>query len=257
MQNHSHFYENTDPERYDFLASIATGLLFVVPLLVVKWLEFKFDWNISKYGLYPRSIEGLVGIFTFPFLHADVSHLLSNTSSLFILVSMIRYFFPDLLWRITPVIFLVSGIGTWAIGREAYHIGASGMVYGYGFAIFAAGIFSKNWRLLALSFLMVFLYGSMFWGVFPMEEKISWEGHLSGAIGGILSIFMFKSRLPPPPIVFEEDDEEDSNNSNVAIMPELPKIKKNTTDPTISINYVYKSPQSEEIDKKKDRLNEM
>jgi membrane associated rhomboid family serine protease len=238
MQNQFVSNEDTYPQRYDFVASLATAIIFVIPILIVKWLEIKNDWNLSPYALYPRTSKGIIGIFTFPFLHSDLSHLFSNLSSMFILVGIIRYFFPDMLWRITPLIYLVSGIGTWIIGREAYHIGASGMVYGFGFAVFSAGFISKNWRLLSLSFLMIFLYGSMFWGIFPMEERISWEGHLSGAVGGVLSVFIFRNRLPKPPVVLLDDEEDEDDIEKETKEDEIEQ------SPQIKINYIYKNSEN-------------
>ena len=139
-------------------------------------------------------MSGLKGVFFSPFIHSDIYHLYHNSLPLFILTLALFYFYRDLAWKIIIWGILCSGFLTWIIGRPSYHLGASGLIYVLVSFIFFKGIQVSNYRFIALSLLVVFLYGSMIWYVFPLDEKISWEGHLSGFIIGTLFSFIFKSK---------------------------------------------------------------
>ena len=93
---------------------------------------------------------------------------------------------------------ILTGLLTWILGRPSYHIGASGIIYLLVSFIFFSGIVRKYYRLIALSLIVVFLYGSMIWYIFPMEERISWEGHLSGFLVGSVFAFIFRKKGPQP-----------------------------------------------------------
>ena len=110
--------------------------------------------------------------------------------------------------------FFIGGLLTWAIGRPSYHIGASGMIYVLASFIFFKGAFTKHYRLMALSLIVVFIYGSMLWYIFPVKEGISWEGHLAGFLTGLVLAFFLKTNVPKPrKYAWEHDDynEEDDD----------------------------------------------
>lgn len=153
----------------------------------VFWLELKTGLDFSRFGLYPRDISSLFGVLFSPFIHGNLEHLYNNSIPLFVLLSMMQYFYKkQTLWVVFFAI-VFSGLFTWLIGRPSYHIGASGLIYALVSFIFFKGIFTRNFQLSALSFIVVFLYGSMIWYIFPdMKEGMSWEGHLGGFISGIL-----------------------------------------------------------------------
>ena len=123
------------------------------------------------------------------------------------------YFYRPIAWKVLFFGVLFSGLLTWWIGRPSYHIGASGLIYVLVSFIFFKGIFTKYFRLIALSLLIVFLYGSMIWYVFPVKEGISWEGHLSGLITGLLFAVFFKKKIPKPrKFAWEDENYDDSND---------------------------------------------
>ncbi|WP_164549920.1 rhomboid family intramembrane serine protease [Nonlabens ponticola] len=134
----------------------------------------------------PRAFSGLIGIVCSPFLHADLNHLWSNTPPILLLGIALFYFFRYEAGRIFMLAVLLSGFMTWLIGRESYHIGASGLIYFLASFLISKGVIKKSKELVALSFAVVFFYGSLVWYVFPIDNAISWEGHLAGAIAGII-----------------------------------------------------------------------
>ena len=185
-----------DNKRSTVLHALLVGFLFTLLPWMVFAYEKLYDVSLAEYGILPRNIRHIYGIVTSPFLHADIWHLLSNSTPLFILTSFLFYFYKKFFWGVYSTVFLLSGFWTWLIGRPDFHIGASGVIYGLTSYIFFSGVWSKNYRLSALSMLTVFLYGSVVWGIFPMETHISWEGHLSGFIAGLVMSFYYKKQLP-------------------------------------------------------------
>ncbi|MDB2385618.1 rhomboid family intramembrane serine protease [Polaribacter sp.] len=169
-------------------------LFFLITIWVVYIVEILCNFNFNKFGVYPRSISGLKGIFFTHFIHSDTNHLLSNSIPLFVLMSALFYFYKKVAFRVLILGGLLTGLLTWCIARESYHIGASGLIYLlFSFQLFS-GIIRRHFRLIALSFGIIFLYGSMIWYVLPIKEGMSWEGHLSGFLVGIWLAFIFKKK---------------------------------------------------------------
>jgi len=171
-------------------------ILFVLIIWITFWFDMKFNLNLKSYGIYPRSIKGLIGVLFSPFVHSSLEHLVNNSIPLFILSSFIFFFYKKLSWRIITLGILFSGIITWIIGRNSFHIGASGLIYVLMSFILFKGIFSKNFNLMALSLVVVFIYGSLVWYIFPLKQNMSWEGHLSGFLIGFLFALYFKQNVP-------------------------------------------------------------
>lgn len=170
---------------------IALPLFFVWILWFVYWLQIKFDFDFDENGILPRTFSGLQGIIFSPFIHADINHLYNNSIPLLILLAALRYFYSKQSLEVIGYGILLSGFMTWIIGRDSYHIGASGLIYVLVSFIFFKGIQTKFYRLVALSLAVVVVYGGLIWYVFPkVDENISWEGHLAGLIAGfVLSLF--------------------------------------------------------------------
>ncbi len=167
-------------------------LLFVMVLWIIYWFETRFNINLNIFGVYPRTVEGLRGVAFSPFIHGSLTHLFNNSVPLFVLTAALFYFYREIRWKILLYGLLFTGLATWLIGRPSLHIGASGVVYMLVAFLFFKGIFSKQFQLTALALTVIFLYGGLFWYVFPVDPKISWEGHLSGFFIGFIFSFFFK-----------------------------------------------------------------
>ena len=181
--------------QFKFSLSIfAIPLIFVLGLWIVFWAERKFHVDLTTFGIYPRTFLGLKGVVFSPFLHGNIEHLYNNSIPLLLLIAALRYFYRQNTFQILGFGILFSGILTWLIGRDSYHIGASGLVYVLVSFIFLKGILTKYYRLVALSLVIILIYGGLIWYAFPnIEEGISWEGHLSGLIVGFIFGIFFKT----------------------------------------------------------------
>ncbi len=176
--------------------AIAIPLFVIFGIWFIYFIEITFGFNFNNFGIYPKSFVGLRGILFSPFIHGDTSHLLNNSVPLGVMLWCLYYFYQKIANKVLITGLLLTGFLTWILGRPSYHIGASGMVYMLVSFIFFSGIFRKHYRLIALSLAVVFLYGSMVWYIFPVEERISWEGHLSGFLVGVLFAFIFRNKGP-------------------------------------------------------------
>lgn len=197
-------------EKKKFLISLFFPFLFIGCIWIVKISELILNEDFSGFGLYPLKIKGIIGIFTSPFIHGNIDHLIANSIPLLVLGTALFYFYSKVSYKVFFLIYIMTGIWVWFGGRPSYHIGASGIVYGLAGFIFTSGVILKNIRLLAISLLVVFLYGSMIWGVFPIDPKVSWESHLLGMIAGIILAIYYRNDSSIEPEI-ELSDDDDSN----------------------------------------------
>lgn len=198
------------PEVKKLWGSFIVPFIMVLAIIGVKLAEIYMPSSFVIYGVLPRHIEGLKGILAAPFIHADWEHLASNAVPLLVLGAALFYFYREVAWRVLLIIYIMSGFWLWLGGRENYHIGASNIVYGLASFLFLSGIIRKHIGLIAISLLVVFLYGSMVWGLLPVLQKISWEGHLFGTLAGILCAYSFRkegTQRKRYEWEFEEDDD--------------------------------------------------
>ncbi|MEM9007230.1 MAG: rhomboid family intramembrane serine protease [Cyanobacteria bacterium P01_F01_bin.86] len=156
---------------------------------------FLFNGRLAIYGIHPRSLSGLQGIIWAPFLHGDFRHLIANTLPFLTLGWLIMLQETGDFLVVTAIAALVSGLGTWLVGMSgSVHIGASGVIFGYFGYLLLRGWFERSVLSLALSVLVIVLYGSLIWGVFPIQQGVSWEGHLFGFVGGGLAARLLAKR---------------------------------------------------------------
>jgi len=183
---------------------------FAAVLWAVELAERLLGLELATYGIYPRSLRGLLGILTAPFIHGSIAHLASNTPPLIILGTAMLYGYPRSARIALPVLFLGTGLGVWLFGRESYHIGASGLTFGMMFFVFAIGVVRWDRRAIALSLIVFFLYGGMVWGVLPGDPSISYESHLAGALLGVtLAVLLRRLDPEPTPKRYSWEDETD------------------------------------------------
>ena len=204
-------------ERNDLLKAFYYPTVFLIVIWLVKIVETVFHFSLSAGGILPRSFIHLPAILSMPLLHSDFAHLLSNSGPILVLGGFIFYFYREIAWKVILWIYGLSGLWLWIGGREAVHIGASALVYGFVSFLFFSGIFRRNTALMVVSLVITFLYGSLVWGFFPEffpEENISWEGHLFGFIAGVLMAVYYRNQGPKTPVhQWDEEDEEDPDDA--------------------------------------------
>jgi membrane associated rhomboid family serine protease len=199
--------------RKKLLLSMIIPGIFVFIMWLVKIIEVIFNIDLYQYGIYPLTAKGLEGIIFSPFIHANFNHLFSNTLPLFFLSVALFYFYSEVALKVFIWTFFITGFLVWVAGREAYHIGASGLVYGLASFLFFSGIIRRYFRLIALSLLIVFLYGSMVWGLFPgVYKDVSWESHMLGFFSGVVLAVIYRKQGPQVPVYewLEEEEEEET-----------------------------------------------
>ena len=195
-------------EKKKILSTLFIPFLFLLLMWLVKVIEVNFQISFVRYGVFPQTIDGLKGILLSPFIHKDFSHLINNSYPILILGGMLFAFYRKIATQLFIWLYFIAGFWLWIIGRPSFHIGASGFIYALASFLLVSGIIRKNPRLTAVSMLVIFLYGSMIWGLLPTKEPISWEGHLSGFIAGILVAIFYKNEGPKPKKYQWEIDEE-------------------------------------------------
>ena len=220
--------ENQDDKRL-LVASTIIPLILVALMWLVKIIETVFHLDFSFLGVKPVSPEGIPGIILFHFIHGDWEHLFANTFPMLVLGTSLYYFYRPLANKILLILIFSVGLLTWCGARGGVHIGASGLVYGLTFFLMLSGFIRRNKRLIIISLVVVFLYGSLVWGLYPkyaIENNISWEGHLSGFVMGIVLAIFYKNEVVPlgDEDWNEDDDEiEDDENDSDDIDPETQK----------------------------------
>lgn len=181
---------NADVLRFRY--SVVYTLSFIALLWFIKVMEWAMSFDFGVWGIHPRTLTGTLGIITAPLIHGDFTHLISNSFPLILLGIGVLYFYKDIAISVFLWIYLATGVFVWVLARDAYHIGASGVVYGLVAFLFFSGLFRRDPRSIAIAFAVILLYGGMFYGVIPTDPNISWESHLLGSIVGICMSFYYK-----------------------------------------------------------------
>ena len=244
-----------------------TPSVWIVPafVLLLNWFVFYIDnafhLNLITHGIVPRTISGMQGIIFSPFLHGNLNHIANNSIPLFILMMALIYFYREVSLKVLFYGILFSGIITWVIGRESYHVGASSLIYVLVSFIFFKGLMTHYYRLIALSLTVVMIYGGMVWYVFPeVDKQISWEGHLAGLITGFLFAVYFKTPDYNESILYEWEKpdfnpEEDlfmkrfDENGNFVnpLKPEEIEVEFELVQP-VKYVYIFKKAEDESVE---------
>ncbi len=206
---------NPGIDKLIFRHSLLFAAFFTSLFWLVKIIEELFGLEFTRAGIYPHHARGLPGILTSPFIHSGYQHLVSNSVPFFILLFALVYYYRAISYRVYFLIYLLSGLCVWIAGRESWHIGASGLVYGLAAFHFVSGIIRNDLRLLIISVIVVFLYGGMIWGIFPFDPGISWESHLWGGLSGVLLALLYrKYRIARKKFDWEEEPEPDEEGAS-------------------------------------------
>lgn len=231
-------------EKNRILIAIIFPAVFVGIIGLIHLFAFVLDVSLVPYGVFPRKLSGLIGILTSPLIHADFKHLFNNSVPLVIMGAALFYFYKEVAFKVSFWIYLMVGVWTWVSAREAYHIGASGVLYGLFSFLLVSGFLRRNKNLISLSFAVIFLYGSLVWGIFPIDVKISFEGHLWGFVAGIVLALYYRKQGPQKiEHVWPDDDEEDDENAYWKM-----ENQEDTPIPNQKVNYIFKPSKSKKED---------
>lgn len=230
--------------RFNWGASICVPIGLVAFMWIIHFGAEEMGSSLVRFGLKPRTLAGLPGIFTMPFLHGSWSHLINNSIPLLVLGWALFHFYPSLAWKTLLGIVMLSGIWLWISGRSSYHIGASGLVYGLAAFLFLSGWLRKEKKVAAISLLVAFLYGSLWWGILPVDPTISWEGHLWGAVSGFALAFLYRKQGPQKPVYHwvEEDMIEEMGQAEFPVSPD-DKTATGNQSSTGNYSYVFITPE--------------
>ena len=205
----------TQDEKRLLTSSLIIPTVLVAIMWLVKIIETVFDLDFSFLGIKPISAEGLPGILLFHFIHGDWHHLFANTVPILVLGASLYYFYRPIANKILLILMFSTGLITWCMARDGVHIGASGLVYGLTFFLMLSGFIRRDRKLIIISLIVVFLYGSLVWGLYPkyaIENNISWEGHLAGFVMGIVLAFYFRKEGPQREEYIWENEDDDTDD---------------------------------------------
>lgn len=186
-------------DRRRWRRALAASAGFVALLAWIAFVAHLAGRDLSALGVYPRQWTGLVGVLCAPLLHGGAAHLAANGLALLILGTLALYAYPRASPRAIAWIWMASGFGTWLIGRESMHIGASGLTHGLMFFLFTLGVLRRDRLAIAVALVTFLFYGGMLLTVLPREAGVSWEYHLCGALAGLVAAVAWRGRDPLPP----------------------------------------------------------
>lgn len=172
--------------KYHYITAVYWIFGFVMIIWLVEIINIAVDHQLCDLGIFPRSKMGIVGIVLSPFLHYGLDHVVMNTLPFIILGGFVVLRNPKQFLKISIFIILVGGMGVWIFGRTAYHVGASGLIFGYFGFILSRSWYEHSFVSVIIAIIAILIYGGMLIGIVPIFSYVSWEAHLFGFIAGIL-----------------------------------------------------------------------
>jgi len=246
--------------RQDFkITRISFSIAFtiVLAMVIVYLYDSSFGLNLYEFGVLPRHLSGLLGVLTSPFIHNtdNYSHILNNSIPMFVLTWLLFYSYRTVASKVFIFIYVFTGLLVWLLGRETYHIGMSGVIYGLTSFLIISGFYRKNMRVAGISLLVIFLYGSIIWGIIPLDPSISWEGHFFGFFSGMIMAGVYRNAGPQPAKYIYEIEEDLGLEYDEKFWLEKPEIDITEVEPDVShqfepfnVNYIYVPTQKELFD---------
>jgi len=179
------------------ISSIKILILITITIWTIGIINWLSHYQLNQYGIFPREPGALLGIIASPLLHGSFQHLLNNTVSFLILgwlVSLYNKSGHNQLIKLTLFVAFWGGLLTWLLARPSFHIGLSGVIFGYWGFITINGLFEKSFKSILISIIAIFFYGGMAFGVLPSQPNISFEGHFFGALSGIVYSYLYRRK---------------------------------------------------------------
>jgi membrane associated rhomboid family serine protease len=202
-------YTGSAQARANFRLAAKMAFGFVILIWLIQLWNSGLDLGLERFGVRPRELAGLPGILLAPLLHGGFAHLIANSLPLLVLVTGMLHLYPNSAVCVLPAVYLGPGIVVWLFARGSVHVGASGLVYGFASYIFVAGVIRRDKRAIAAALLVWFLYGSLVWGILPIEPGVSWETHLAAALVGVVLAIALRRLDIPPRTRYAWEDEQD------------------------------------------------
>ena len=168
-----------------FEESLVVPIRFVFILWAVFAIGLILPFDIAIFGIYPRTLQGMIGILLAPLIHGNMLHLISNSLPLLVLGIILYLFYDRIAGKVFFQCYFFTNILVWIFARESLHIGASGLVYGLASFLIFFGMFRKDFKSILISLIILVLYGGLVYGIFPQQTGVSWESHLMGALVGL------------------------------------------------------------------------
>lgn len=168
-----------------FEESLVTPLRFIFIMWAAYVLNLLLPFDLAILGIYPRTLNGMIGILMAPMIHGSLLHLISNTLPLLFLGIVLFLFYDRIAKRVFFQCYFLTNILVWIFARPSLHIGASGLVYGIASFLIFFGLFRKDLKSMLISIVILLLYGGLVYGIFPHQPGVSWESHLMGALVGL------------------------------------------------------------------------
>lgn len=216
--------------------------VFLVPLILAlaMWVVYRIDktnhLKLYEWGIFPRDVNSLAGILLTPLIHSTRNpyHILENTTALLFFAPFLYYFYKNIATKVLVFSWLITNALVWCFAKEAYHVGMSGVIYSIAFYLITGSLIRKNRELAGLNALIIFLYGSIVWGLFPIMPQVSWESHLMGALTGIGIALYYRKYIPEKVVAvqpIEDDPNDDADDAwwKTGVIKEEPKENANFT----------------------------
>jgi membrane associated rhomboid family serine protease len=204
-------YTSSERARASFRLAFKLAFAFVVIIWLIDIANWALGLELQRFGVRPREFAGLPGILLAPLLHGGPFHLAANSLPLLVLGTGMLYLYPSSVLKVLPALYFGPGVAVWLFAKGGVHVGSSGLIYGLLGYVFLAGVIRRDRRAIAASLLVAFLYGSMVWGVLPIQPGVSWESHLAGALIGLtMAIALRRLDVPPRKRYSWEGEEGDS-----------------------------------------------
>lgn len=195
-------------DRQKLLDSFLWSSIFILLFIISFYGSRYMNVSLSNFGVEPRTSQGLLHMPTMLFVHASPEHLWNNVLAFFILTTTLFFFYYEIAIPVFLIMWVFSPILLFVIGRDNVHVGASVLIYAEFAFLFFSGIFRKNLNTKRISMAVGFVYGYTVWYMFPIEQQVSWEGHISGFLCGIMLAWYFRKQGPPEPVYRHEVEPE-------------------------------------------------
>ena len=192
------------PDRTKLLDALLWSSIFILLFIISFYGSRYINVSLTDFGVEPRTLKGLLHMPTMLFVHASPEHLWNNVLAFFILTTTLFFFYYEIAIPVFLIMWVFSPVLLFVIGRDNVHVGASVLIYAEFAFLFFSGIFRRNLNMKRISMAVGFVYGYTVWYMFPIEQQVSWEGHISGFICGIILAWYFRKQGPQEPVYRHE-----------------------------------------------------